>query len=50
MDITHVFPNVIIFLFILAALASGIGGKWNDCIYSVTAAILNIVVFWKPFS
>jgi hypothetical protein len=45
-----IFPTLIVSLFTLAAVVFAIDGKWNEAVYSISGAILNVAVYFKPFS
>lgn len=47
---TMIFPTLIVCLFTLAGIVFGIDGKWNEAIYSLSGALLNVAVYFKPFS
>lgn len=46
---TMIFPIMIVCLFSLAGIVFAIDGKWNEAVYSISGALLNIAVYFKPF-
>lgn len=49
-DTMNFFAVAIICLFISAGVFEAVSGRWNEAIYSISGAILNIMVYFKPFS
>jgi hypothetical protein len=47
---TMIFPSMIVCLFTLAGLVFAVDGKWNEAVYSISNALLNVAVYFKPFS
>lgn len=47
---TSIFPSMIVCLFTLAGVVFAIDGKWNEAVYSISGALLNVAVYFKPFS
>lgn len=45
-----IFPSMIVCLFTLAGIVFAIDGKWNEAVYSISGALLNVAVYFKPFS
>lgn len=43
-------PILLVVLFAWCGIESAINKKWNDCIYSFAACILNVAVYFKPFN
>jgi hypothetical protein len=43
------FALVLVILFIGAGVCAALDGKWNEVIYSFSAAALNFVVYFRPF-
>lgn len=46
---TLIFPIMIVSLFTLAGIVFAIDQRWNEAIYSLAGAILNVAVYFRPF-
>jgi hypothetical protein len=44
-----IFPALVTMLFILAAIIFAVERQWNEVLYSISAALLQIAVYFKPF-
>lgn len=45
----HAFAVAIVILFALAGVMAVIHGRWNEAVYSFSAAFLNVAVYFRPF-
>jgi hypothetical protein len=46
----NLFPALICFLFILSGIICALNRSWNEAVYSFAAAVLQIAVYFRPFS
>jgi hypothetical protein len=45
----YAFPTLIVCVFFMAGVSACLYKEWNQAVYSFSAAVLNFVMYFRPF-